>query len=83
MPRVEQIGHDFAEPRIVKTFAERVIELHAEPAVDRVELHLREADHLVPDGEVFRVAGLELDQFLLGLFERARDSASHSALMIL
>ena len=68
----EQIGNDLAKPRIVKTFAEREIKLHAEPRINRVELDLREADHLLPDGNVFGVAGLELHQFRLGFFEPQR-----------
>ena len=57
MPFGEQFVHDVVEPRIVKTFAERVIELHAEPPVNCVELRLRQRDHLVPDVQIFGVAG--------------------------
>ena len=72
----EQIRHDVAKPRIIEALAESVIELHAEPSVDRVELHLRQPDHLLPDGEVVRVAGLELHQFLLRQFEPRRISVT-------
>jgi len=40
-----------------------VVELHAEPRINRVELLLRQHNHLAPDAEVFRVAALEFDEF--------------------
>ena len=49
-----EFGHDVREARIVKTFAERMIKLHPQPAINSVELDLRKPDHLAPDGEVFR-----------------------------
>jgi len=55
---------------VVETFAEGVVEPHAEPLVDDVELGARERDHPAPDGEVLRVAGLQPDQFPAGGFER-------------
>ena len=38
----------------------------AHPPVKRVELNLRETDHLLPDRQVLRVAGLQAHQFLAG-----------------
>ena len=46
-----------------------MVELHAQPAVNGIELHLRKADHLFPNGDVFGIAGLEFHEFGLGLFE--------------
>ncbi len=43
-----------------------MVEFHAEPGVNRVELLLRQRNHLAPDAEIFGVATLELDEFLLG-----------------
>ena len=49
-----------------------MIELHAETAVKRVELVLREFDHLAPEGKILRVAVLKLHQFLSRRFEHGR-----------
>ena len=54
----EQIVHDFAEPRIVKTFAKRFVKFDAEPRINFVELLLRQRDHLFPDGDIFGFAAL-------------------------
>ena len=59
----EQILYDAAELGIVKTFAQHVIEFHAEATVDWSELLFREANHFLPDGKIFGVAALKLDQF--------------------
>ena len=64
-----QFLDDTFEAGIIKTLAVGVVELYAEAAVNGVELDLGEGDHLAPDGEVFGVAGLQLHQFLAGLFE--------------
>ena len=66
---VAELLHDVLELRVVEALAERNIEAHAEATIDGVELRLREADHLVPEREVLRVAGLELHQFLPRGFE--------------
>ena len=60
----DQFVHERFEPRIVKAFAQRLIEFHTEPRINGVELHLRQRDHLVPDAQVLRVAALEFDKFL-------------------
>ena len=67
-----QFFDDGFEARIVKALAERDIEAHAQPPVDGIELRLGEADHLVPDREILRIAGLQHDQFLAGALERGR-----------
>src|ERR1039458_2360590 len=47
-----------------EAFAQGRVKGDTEARVDRVELRLREALHLAPDGEVIGVAGLELHEFL-------------------
>src|SRR6185312_5372412 len=66
---LQQIFDDDAELRIVKAFAEGVIEFYAKTAVDFIELLFGETNHLLPDGGVFLVTSLELDQFLFGFFK--------------
>jgi len=43
-----------------------VVEFHAEPRINRVELFLRQRKHLVPDLQVFSVTALKFDEFLAG-----------------
>ena len=61
------------QARMVEALAQGVVEFHAQPLVNGVELDPRQRDHLAPDAEVLLVAALEFDQFLPGLFERGRD----------
>ena len=44
----------------------------AHPPVERVELNLREADHLLPDRQVLGVTGLQAHQFLTRRFQASR-----------
>ena len=46
-----------------------MIKLYPEASIDGIELHLRQPDHLLPDGDIFSVAGLKFDQFLLGFLQ--------------
>ena len=55
---LRQFIDDVFEARIVITFAERVIELDAEPRIDALELRFGKRDHFPPDAGVFLVAGL-------------------------
>ena len=43
-----------------------MIEFDAKPAVDAFKLALGKADHYIPDHQVFRVSGLQLDQLGTG-----------------
>ena len=65
-----QLLDERLQARMVEALAKRVVEFHAQPLVDRVELDARQGDHLAPDAEVLLVAALEFDQFLPGGFER-------------
>ena len=65
----DEIIDDSLEAVVVKTFAQRLVKLDAEPAVNLIELVPREIDHFVPNGEVFGVAILQLHQFLTGASE--------------
>ena len=57
---------------IVETLAERDVELDAELVVDELEGGEGGVVDLLPDSAVPGVAGLELDEFLLGLGEHGR-----------
>ena len=48
---------------VEKTLAELVVEMHVQARVDFVEFGAGKIDAPLPDGEVFRVAGLELGEF--------------------
>ena len=62
----EQFVHEGFQFRIIKAFAECMVEFDAEPRINRVELLLRQRNHLVPDFQVFRVPALEFHEFLTG-----------------
>ncbi len=62
----EQVGDDGGQGVVVKTFAEGVVELDAEPLVDDVERVEGEFAELFPELEVLGIALLELDEFGLG-----------------
>ena len=65
----DEIIDDALEAGVVKTFAERLVELDPEPAVNLVKLVPRQVDHLVPNGEVFGVTILQLDEIVTGASE--------------
>ena len=62
--------HHVLQPRVVKTFAERDIEPHAEPPVNGVELRLRKPDHLAPERKILRVTRLQFHQLRARGFKR-------------
>ena len=57
---------------VVEAFPERVVEADAEPVVDRLEGGEAHGVDVLPDGEVFRVAGLQLHQLLPRLLQHGR-----------
>jgi hypothetical protein len=61
-----EVLDDGFELGIVKAFAEDVVEMDAEAVVDFLEFAEGEADHFLPEGEVFGIAVLEFDEFLAG-----------------
>ena len=52
---------------VVCTLAEALVEANVEQAVELLKLAPGELDRLLPDREVFRIPGLELDELLAGL----------------
>ncbi len=64
-----QFVHHRFQHGVVGTFPEAIIEFHSQPRIDAVELRLGERDHLPPEAEVLRVAGLQFDQFLARSFQ--------------
>ncbi len=63
---LEQIGHDARKQVVIKTFAEGVIKLNAEPLVNHVERFERIFPELFPKLSVLGIALLEQNQFALG-----------------
>ena len=49
-----------------------MVEAGAHAPIERVELDLREPDHLFPDRQVLGIAGLQPHQFLAGQFQTGR-----------
>ena len=69
MPLARNSSTSAGEAVVVVTLAEPVIEVHVERVVDFLQAAFRDLDALLPDGEVFRIAGLEFDQLVLAGFE--------------
>ena len=69
--RQERLHHG-TQLGVVKTLTQGVVKPSAHPPVERVELNLREADHLLPDRQVLGVTGLQAHQFLTRHFQASR-----------
>ena len=65
----DEFVDDALEAVVVKTLAERLVEIDTEAAVNLVELMPRQLDHFIPNGEVFGVAALQLDELAPGADE--------------
>ena len=71
-PRLLQLLDHGASWRLKKTLAELVVEPDIQPRVDLVQFGAGEIDAALPDRGVFRVPGLELDQFVTALLDRVQ-----------
>ena len=69
MPRSRKVLDHTFQLRIVKAFAERHVEFHAESSIHGFKLRLRKPDHFMPDLQVFLISPLELYEFLFRRIE--------------
>ena len=74
MPFASKFVHHGLEARIIKTFAEREIEVHAQAAHKFRRTALATARSSRARSQVFLVAALEFDQFLPRLLPGLLDS---------
>ena len=69
MPRLQQIVDDAGQPVVIKAFAQRVVERHAQPAIDPLDVVQAGRQNSLPQPQVLRIAGVQLGR--LGQHGRA------------
>src|SRR5204862_2599130 len=66
-----QLFNNSFQPRVIETFAQRLVELDAQPLIDGIELCLRKMNHLAPDREIINIPRLQFHEFTASDVERS------------